>query len=412
MEAYTTEKVTGDMKVVNWNQYATKWSHLKDIEFPVIASKVEQSLKYENERYQVAIPWKRSEPTVSNNYGMAFRRLQNTEKRLKRNMELAGVYSDIIERYIQKEYIRKVEETEKRPLEAWYLPHFPALRPDRPTTKTRIVFDASAKDDGVSLNDEIYQGPKLQRDLFNILIRFREHPVALICDIAEIYLRIEVAPQDRKYQRFLWRSMDEDKIPDEYEFNGVVFGINSSPFQAQYVVQQHAKTLENIYPMAADTVNESTYMDDSMDSVATDAQGIELYRQLSEMYEKADMYPHKWLSNSVAMLEHIPEEKRATNVCIDKPSDFPTVKTLGLQWLADEDSFTFNGQSYNNDLPPTKRNFLKKMASLFDPMGGFLHHLSSKRRLFFKRYGREDLIGMMKSMITTYFRKQRRGSSN
>ena len=39
MEAYTTEKVTGDMKVVNWNQYAAKWSHLKDIEFPVIASK-------------------------------------------------------------------------------------------------------------------------------------------------------------------------------------------------------------------------------------------------------------------------------------------------------------------------------------------------------------------------------------
>jgi hypothetical protein len=469
MKAYTTEKVTGDMKVVNWNQYATKWSHLKDIEFPVIASKpfvdiligldyadlhysvkdvrgqvnepiarltplgwtcigipqddqlcqltnfnrtyftrkdhkldevdallrkfwenenvvsiesgpwqkedhlalqkVEQSLKYEDGRYQVAIPWKRSEPTVSNNYGMAFRRLQNTEKRLKRNIELAGVYSDIIKRYIQKEYIRKVEETEKRPLEAWYLPHFPVLRPDRPTTKTRIVFDASAKDDGVSLNDEIYQCPKLQRDLFNILIRFREHPVALICDIAEMYLRIEVAPQDRKYQCFLWRSMDEDKIPDEYEFNRVVFGINSSPFQAQYVVQQHAKTLENNYPMAADTVNESTYMDDSMDSVATDAQGIELYRQLSELYEKADMYPHKWLSNSVAVLEHIPEEKQATNVSLDKPSDLPTVKTLGLQWLADEDSFTFNGQSYKNDLPPTKRNFLKKMAFLFDPMG-------------------------------------------
>ena len=36
---FTTEKVTGDMHVVNWNQYAGKWSHLKDIQFPAIVSK-------------------------------------------------------------------------------------------------------------------------------------------------------------------------------------------------------------------------------------------------------------------------------------------------------------------------------------------------------------------------------------
>ena len=39
---------------------------------------------------------------------------------------------------------------------------------------------------------------------------------------------------------FLWRDLDTDKPPDQYEFNRVVFGVKSSPFQAQYVVQQHA----------------------------------------------------------------------------------------------------------------------------------------------------------------------------
>ena len=77
-----------------------------------------------------------------------------------------------------------------------------------------------------------------------------------------MYLRIETKKEDQPYQRFLWRSLAEDKSPDEYEFNRVVFGANSSPFQAQFVVQQHAKSLENVYPMAADTVEESTYMDD------------------------------------------------------------------------------------------------------------------------------------------------------
>ncbi len=33
---YTIEKVTGDMKVVNWNKHATKWKHLENIQFPVI----------------------------------------------------------------------------------------------------------------------------------------------------------------------------------------------------------------------------------------------------------------------------------------------------------------------------------------------------------------------------------------
>jgi hypothetical protein len=86
---------------------------------------------------------------------------------------------------------------------AWYLPHFAVSKPEKETTKTRIVFDASAKKDGVSLNDVIYTGPKLQRDLVYVLLRFRRFPIALVCDVAEMYLRIGLAPQDRVYHRFL-----------------------------------------------------------------------------------------------------------------------------------------------------------------------------------------------------------------
>ena len=122
----------------------------------------------------------------------------------------------------------------------WYLPHFPVIRLDKETTKTRIVFDASAKYDGVSLNDVIHQGPKLQRDLFDVLLRFRRFPVAVVCDIAEMYLRIGITPEDRTISRFLWRGINQNSHPDIYEFDRVVFGVNSSPFQAQFVLQYHA----------------------------------------------------------------------------------------------------------------------------------------------------------------------------
>ena len=36
VSAFNTEKVTGDMEVVDWNQYASKWKHLIEITFPNI----------------------------------------------------------------------------------------------------------------------------------------------------------------------------------------------------------------------------------------------------------------------------------------------------------------------------------------------------------------------------------------
>ena len=102
---------------------------------------------------------------------MALQRLQNTEKRLQKSPEIAQAYSDIIERYVVKKVPKSEQSTSK-----WYLPHFPVIRPEKDTTKTRIVFDASATCEDISLNDVIHQGPKLQRDLFDVLLRFRRFP--------------------------------------------------------------------------------------------------------------------------------------------------------------------------------------------------------------------------------------------
>ena len=38
MHAYTSGSVTGDLKVIDWRQYAGQWSHLEDIDFPSTGS--------------------------------------------------------------------------------------------------------------------------------------------------------------------------------------------------------------------------------------------------------------------------------------------------------------------------------------------------------------------------------------
>ena len=212
----------------------------------------------------------------------------------------------------------------------------------------------------------------MRRELADVLLRFRRNPVELMCDIAEMYLRIEVAPKDRPYQRFLWRTLNQERASDEYEyeyeFNRVVFGVNSSPFQAQFVAQTHAEKHKDEFPMAAETVLKSTYIDDSMDSVVDESQGIKLYEEVNQLWSKAGMQAHKWLSDSTNVLERIPVESRASEVHLASDG-LPMVKTLGVTWLPGEDVFTFNANPPGKDLRLTKRNFLKTIATLFDPVG-------------------------------------------
>ena len=146
----------------------------------------------------------------------------NTEKRLLKNPDVMKAYDEVIDQYLDKEYIRKVPVSEKQPDSKWYLPHFAILKLKRATTKIRIVFDASGRYKGTSLNEMIYSGPKLQCELFDALLCFRCHPIATICDIAEMYLRIEIPEDDRVYLRLLWRRCDQSRDPDEYEFSRVV----------------------------------------------------------------------------------------------------------------------------------------------------------------------------------------------
>ena len=184
----------------------------------------------------------------------------------------------MVQSYQDKGYIHKVLRHEVKPDQVWHLPHFPVLRPEKSTTKTRIVFDASAKFNDLSLNDIVLQGLKLQSDLFAVLRRFRRDPVALMCDIKEMYLQIKLKPEDRPYHRFLWRDLETGREPDVSEFNRVVFGVILSPFQAQFGAQEHARRHQSIFLLEAETVLKSTYMDDSMDSVPSGKAAVELCR--------------------------------------------------------------------------------------------------------------------------------------
>ena len=74
-------------------------------------NKVRLSLENDGERYQVAVPWLKDHPTLENNYEMAVKRLQNTEKRLLGQESIGEDYANTILAYQRKGYIHKVDKT-------------------------------------------------------------------------------------------------------------------------------------------------------------------------------------------------------------------------------------------------------------------------------------------------------------
>jgi hypothetical protein len=73
--------------------------------------------------------------------------------------------------------------------------------PDK-TTKCRLVFDAAAKMDGLSLNDALEKGPRLMNSLFDVLIGCRQNEVAFAGDVSKMFNQIAVHPDDQKYHKF------------------------------------------------------------------------------------------------------------------------------------------------------------------------------------------------------------------
>ena len=77
----------------------------------------------------------------------------------------------------------------------WYLPHHGVYHPSKPN---RVVFDCSAPYEGVSLNQQLLQGPDLMNNLTGILLIFREHSIAIVGDIEALFHQVKVQRSDQE----------------------------------------------------------------------------------------------------------------------------------------------------------------------------------------------------------------------
>ncbi len=351
-------------------------------------------ISFTGSRYSVQLPWKEDHDSLPDNYMNSQARMKGQLRRLKKEPELLKEYDRIIKEQAEQGIIEQVTSLEKAD-KVHYLPHQAVVRKDAVTTKVRIVYDASSKGSksDTSLNDCLHVGPSLNPLLYSILIRFRENKVALVADIEQAFLNVEVNEKDRDCLRFLWVNdiLNDDREVIIYRFCRVVFGLNSSPFLLNATLRHHVSKYNDLDPEFVLKVLESFYVDDLVSGEKSEEQALELYQKTKCRMAEGGFNLRKWLTNSKTLSEKIDEEERRVDKeeCNDindreetetyaklslgiKGSYSKCHKVLGQAWDNYKDEFKFEifkiGEKAKM-LSPTKRNLLSVLASLFDPLG-------------------------------------------
>jgi len=235
--------------------------------------------------------------------------------------------------------------------------------------KIRVVFDCSARCNGTALNDLLLKGPDLTNGLIAVLCKFRQHQVALTCDIEKMFYQFRVSESDRDYLRFLWwKDGDTQKQPDGFRMTVHLFGAASSPGCANFGLRYLAEQSKNDLPLGSRFVSRNFYVDDGL-SVPSIEDGTQLVKEVTELCSRGGLRLHKFASNNRRIMETIPMSERATdmkNLDIDS-QDMPTERVLGIRWNVDSDTFSFKISLEKK--PTTRRGILSTVASLYDPLG-------------------------------------------
>ena len=147
--------------------------------------------------------------------------LVRMERHFSRDVNFGKAYSDFLTEYEELDYMELVMPSTEDPSLVYYLPHYGVSRESSSTTKLRVVLNGSRKTTlGISLNENLYAGPKLLPELFDIMLRWRRHKVMFSADIEKTYRQLLLHPDDCGVQRILRRTSSNTQ-PTKYRLKTI-----------------------------------------------------------------------------------------------------------------------------------------------------------------------------------------------
>lgn len=313
-------------------------------------------------QFVVKYPLKFPIDLLGSSCDIALKRFLNLEKKFKTNEKLKIQYKNFMKEYSDLGHMSQTT----LPNVKYFLPHHGVIKEDSLTTKLRVVFDGSCQtDSGWSLNDIQYCGPKIQNDIFQILIRFRIHRYVVSSDITKMYRQVLIDPSHQQLQCILWRESENDAI-NVFKLNTVTYGTTSAPYLAINCLRQLSFD-EGVPKEVSRIILEDFYVDDLL----TGSNNLdELKHNIKILFNhlgSANFVLRKWLSNNIEVLSLLDiDQRNPLNILTLGVNE--SCKTLGIQWYSHEDILKIQVPQ-QTEFTPSKRRVLSEIAQIYDPLG-------------------------------------------
>ena len=168
-----------------------------------------------------------------------------------------------------------------------------------------------------------------------------------------MYRQILVNPKDSNLQRIVWRDAPHKEL-QHYALRTVTYGTASASFLATRCLAQVAQENNSEYPAACSAIANDFYVDDLMTGSDDPNVLAKIKFDITNLLSRYGFTLHKWFSN-----DHTIMASRA-HVSHDFSKN-QNVRTLGIQWNVNEDSFLYTVQRNVNPAVVNKRSVFRSL---------------------------------------------------
>ncbi|XP_055543068.1 uncharacterized protein LOC129728642 [Wyeomyia smithii] len=278
------------------------------------------------DRFMTGLLFKEDNPTFPDSLPMALRRMKSLEKKMSKTLS-----------YCHR--ATKEELASVIPGKVWYLPLNVVVNPKK--DKVRLVLDAAAEVNGVSLNSKLLKGPDYLASLPSVIAKSREFLNGFGGDIREMFHQLKVRPEDRLAQLFVFGN-------EIYVMDCVIFGATCSPSMAMFVKDKNARDYAEQFPEAYDAIVHKHYVDDYFDSTNTVEKAVQRASEVRFVHSKGGFEIRGWVSNSLEFLERMGETEKKQAIHLDSANP---ERVLGIVWNTKDDVFAFTTKMRDSLMP-------------------------------------------------------------
>ena len=185
-----------------------------------------------------------------------------------------------------------------------------------------------------------------------------------------MFHQVRVKPSDRDALWIPWADSPfkgPTKI-DTYQMLVHIFGATDSPCCTNFAVKRVARdNKEKCNRVASDSILKSFYADNLFKSVIATEEAVNLAKEISDVMRSGGFRLTKFISKDKDTMNSTPVAERAESFQTASFNDNINERTLGVKWDVTKDVFTIDTVKVKEG-GVTKRNILKTVASIFDPV--------------------------------------------